>query len=57
LQPGDVGAREHPIRSKPVEAAVQVLMEAAEWIGVYRVAGLSDPKSRAIPSYALVSSR
>src|SRR5438045_8280813 len=31
---------EHPVRAERVEAAVQVLMEAAKRVGVFRVAGL-----------------
>jgi hypothetical protein len=32
---------EHPIRTEPIEAAVQVLMEAAERIGIFRIAGIT----------------
>ncbi|HEX3414728.1 MAG TPA: hypothetical protein VHT00_23755, partial [Stellaceae bacterium] len=43
--PRDVGAPEHPIRTERVGAAVQ-LMEAAERIGVFRIAGLTGRLDR-----------
>src|SRR4051794_28395813 len=39
--PRDVGAPEHPIRTERVENAVQVLVEAAERVSVFRIAGLT----------------
>jgi hypothetical protein len=51
--PRDVGAPEHPIRTERVEAAVQVLMEAAERIGVFRVAGLTGRLDLVAPANSL----
>src|SRR5215469_4526084 len=44
--PGDVGAPEHPLRAERVEAAVQVLVKAAEWIRILGVARLTGRLDR-----------